>query len=262
MTAPEPKLDSTQAPNGFEQLARASRDFLLGFRDLLYPRDCLVEQRVVEDSDFDFLSTSGLRGLTHARAPQCHTCGFPYFGEMLSARTCPHCQELEPAFDAGRTLLLARETGRVLVHELKYRQGHYLLPDIRRLLVSRPDFLAFLEGGILVPVPLFHKRERRRRFNQSLVLAQTMAEAAGGLPIEDLLQRTRDTPSQTRLNRKQRYENVKNAFALKENAVLALHQRYILVDDVFTTGATLNACAVAMRRAGATHLAVATLAHG
>lgn len=249
-------------PNGYEQLAQFSRECLLGLRDLVYPRDCLVAARAVESSDFDFLSAEGLRGLTHARAPQCHTCGFPYFGEMIGSRTCPHCQELEPAFEEGRTLLLARETGRALIHELKYRQGKYLLADIRRLLDSRPDFLAFLQGGVLVPVPLFHKRERRRSFNQSLVLAQIMAEAAGGLRVEELLLRTRDTPSQTRLNRKQRYDNVKNAFALKENAVLDLHQRYILVDDVFTTGATLNACAVTLRRAGATHLAVATLAHG
>lgn len=248
--------------SGVEIFARQSLSFFSGLGDVLFPRDCLVESNTVKDSPYRYLSLKGRRNLMHARAPQCHTCGFPFFGEMLGSRTCPHCQELEPAFEEGRTLLLARDGGRKLVHELKYHRGRYLMGDIRRLLDERPDFTAFLLDSTLVPVPLFHKRERKRQFNQSQLLAETMAEAAGGLPVENLLTRTRDTPSQTRLNRKQRYENVKNAFALRKQAVLDVCIRYVLVDDVFTTGATLNACAIAMRRAGATRLAVATLAHG
>ncbi len=260
MTPKPETLDESRT--GLERLAQGSREFLSGLGDLLFPRDCLVVVEPVEDGEYQYLSHEGRRRLIHARAPHCRSCGFPFFGEMLGSRSCPHCQELEPAFEEGRTLLLAREGGRTLVHELKYRQGRYILHDIRSLLDERPDFTAFLQGATLVPVPLYPKRERKRRFNQSLLLARVMAEAAGGLPVEKLLVRTRDTLSQTRLNRKQRYENVKNAFALRDNAMLDLSIRYVLVDDVFTTGATLNACATTLRRAGALHIDVATLAHG
>ena len=80
--------------------------------------------------------------------------------------------------------------------------------------------------------------------------------------IERLLVRKQYTQSQTHLNQAERYQNVKNAFALAPDTVLIPNRHYIIIDDVFTTGSTLNACARVLRKAGATHLKVATIGHG
>jgi len=240
-------------------LAKIARSGL----DLLYPRDCLVTGEPVEDdSPCRYLSHKGIDGLFMVKEPCCPTCGFPFFGELLASRICPHCRELEPAFGRGRTLMLARDAGREIIHELKYHNGRYLLPDIRTLIRGQAIFCEHLAGAVLVPVPLFARRLRERGFNQSLLLTKAFAEEAEGASVEELLVRVRDTQTQTRLNRKQRLDNMRGAFAMKKGRVADPQTRYVLVDDVFTTGATLNACARALRRGGAELIDVATLAHG
>jgi len=234
-----------------------------GLADAFFPRDCLQTGQLVDEStSARYFSSEGLAGITQVRQPHCDTCGFPFFGELVASRRCPHCIELDPVFAQGRTLFLARDSGRTLIHELKYRRGRYVLDDIALLLGQSPEFLAFLSGAWLVPVPLFPRRERARTYNQSRLLAECFAQAAQGSQVANILRRTRDTASQTRLNRQQRRDNVKNAFALQAGISLCSDDRYIIVDDVFTTGATLDACARALQRAGASCVDVATLGHG
>jgi ComF family protein len=120
----------------------------------------------------------------------------------------------------------------------------------------------FVRGAVLVPVPLHPRRRRWRGFNQARWVAEALVAEGGAAAIEELLARVRDTPTQTRLNREARELNMKNAFALRPNAVVKSAPRYILIDDVFTTGATLNACAKVLRQAGAEHLDAASLGHG
>jgi ComF family protein len=103
---------------------------------------------------------------------------------------------------------------------------------------------------------------RERGFNQAHTLAELLARQVNGAVVRPLLRRVVDTPTQTRLDRTQRQANLKNAFALAPGAPIEPGQRYVLVDDVFTTGATLNACAGILRRAGLISLDVATLGHG
>jgi len=115
----------------------------------------------------------------------------------------------------------------------------------------------------LVPVPLHARKLRERGYNQAELLARAFARAAGGSTrVELLLQRTRDTPSQTAFDRETRRANLKNAFAPAPRARITPDQPYLLVDDVFTTGSTLNACARALRAAGCLNLRVVTFGHG
>ncbi|MGJ3242670.1 MAG: ComF family protein [Opitutales bacterium] len=231
--------------------------------DFFFPRVCLVTGEAVEpDSPYRFFSHAGARGLYRVEPPACSTCGFPFFGVLAGPRSCPHCQELEPVFGEGRTCLLMRAAGRQLVHVLKYRNGRYLRPDIVAIARHCPGFSEFLAGAVLVPVPLHRNKARRRGYNQSRLIARAWADALPGCQLLDALERVRNTPSQTRLSREKREANVRGAFALQSGVTLTARTRYVLVDDVFTTGATLNACARVLRGAGARAIDVATLGHG
>tara|TARA_B100000965_G_C19600842_1_gene762555 strand:- start:5293 stop:5778 length:486 start_codon:yes stop_codon:yes gene_type:complete len=160
------------------------------------------------------------------------------------------------------SLFKLRDAGQALVHALKYRRGNYLVQDLKRLVQSVPEFCDFLAGACLIPVPLHARKQASRGFNQSEVLATSWAGLFPNTLVDNTLVRIRVTASQTGLSRDERFANVKNAFAIDRKALLNPSCRYILIDDVFTTGATLNACARVLHVAGAERIGVATLSHG
>ncbi len=231
--------------------------------DVVFPRLCVSCGRVVEEGALRHLCPECTARLQRVAAPHCTTCGHPFYGEMAGNRSCEHCETLVPEFREGRTAILCRGPGRALVHVLKYHHGWHVLEDIRRLMGQVPGYADFLRDAVLVPVPLHPRKLRERGFNQSRLLAQCAVQAAGGgTEMKELLVRVVDTPTQTRLDRATRRANLKNAFALAPGAVITRGQHYMLIDDVFTTGSTLNACAAVLRRAGALNLDVATFGHG
>ncbi len=188
----------------------------------------------------------------------------PFLGMALGGRLCENCQTLSPAFDHGRSLFVLKDAGRTFVHALKYRKQRCVLTDMGTAASLHPGFIQHLAGATLVPVPLHRHRQRQRGFNQSLLIASVFAEA-GNKPINpvfDCLARTRATTQQAHLSKAQRQQNVQGAFSLKPGAQICTSRRYVLVDDVLTTGATLSACAKALKKAGASQVDVATFAHG
>ena len=201
--------------------------------------------------------------LVRVAAPHCRTCGHPFYGELAGERMCPHCVSLRPAFREGRTLTLLKGPARALVHELKYHRGRHVLADMGTLARENGAAMDFIRDGVLVPVPLHPRKERARTYNQAALLARELAHAAGGATtVGRLLRRVVHTASQTFYDRETRRENLKNAFALAAGAVINPACHYILVDDVFTTGSTLNSCAGVLRHAGALNLDVVTFGHG
>lgn len=233
------------------------------FLEVFFPRSCVACGSAVEDSKYEHLCVDCSRELFLAAPPNCRICGYPFHGMLAGPRTCPHCEELIPLFEEGKTLFLAKGPARRLIHELKYQSGFYVLRDIARLIHEARDYVDYISDAVLVPVPLHAVKERERGYNQSERIADALAAATGGRSrLEKLLLRTKYTQTQTRLNREDRHRNVKNAFALAPDAVVIPDQQYILVDDVFTTGSTLNACAAVLRKAGAEQIKVATLGHG
>ncbi len=181
---------------------------------------------------------------------------------LAGPRVCPHCTELDPLFEQGKTLFLAKGPARSIIHVLKYQHGFYALEDVKTMIARTPYYKNYFKGAILVPVPLHSTKERERGFNQSLMIAKSLNEATTAKGLQELLVRTVYTQTQTQLSRVARLQNVKNAFALASDAVVIPNRTYILIDDVFTTGSTLNSCAAVLLEAGATQIKVATLGHG
>jgi ComF family protein len=231
--------------------------------DVVFPRSCVHCGGLPEGGRLRHLCPACEKLLFIVEAPHCSTCGHPYFGETEVNRLCPHCELLEPEFGEGKTAILLQGPGRSLVHALKYHHGLHVLEDIEVVMATAPGYAAYLRDAVLVPVPLHPRKLRERRYNQSQLLAETCARVGGGgSRVEELLRRAVDTESQTHYDRATRQKNLKNAFALAPGAAITPGQRYLIVDDVFTTGSTLNACAAVLRRAGALRLDVVTFGHG
>jgi len=231
--------------------------------DVIFPRGCVHCGGLVEVGRLRHLCPACERKLFIVTPPHCSTCGHPFYGETEVNRLCPHCEALEPRFAQGKTAILLKGPGRSLVHALKYHHALYVLDDITGIMAAVPGYADYLRGAVLVPVPLHPRKLRERRYNQSLLLAQCCAQAvAGQARVEELLRRLVDTESQTHYDREARQKNLKNAFALAPGAAINPALRYVLVDDVFTTGSTLNSCSTVLRRAGVASLDVVTFGHG
>jgi ComF family protein len=249
-----------------------------GVADVIFPPACvhcrgMVEPARTDDigAESDAFAGPGFRHLCErcvtqlefVRAPHCTTCGHPFYGIVEGERMCVKCEGLEPAFRHGRTAVLFKGPARSLVIELKYHRGLHVLADMTEIFRRSSHLMADVRGAILIPVPLHARKSRERGYNQALLLANALAAAAGkGTTIEPLLERVVDTQTQTAFDRRTRMANLKNAFALAPGASINPALHYILVDDVFTTGSTLNSCARALRRAGALSLDVVTFGHG
>ncbi len=147
-----------------------------------------------------------------------------------------------------------------LMHNLKYKGhqdiGHFLGRKLGHELIGT----VFERADMVIPVPLHRKKERMRGFNQGLLIAEGVSEITGIRVERDLLKRSENTTSQTRKNRYERWENMEGAFCLEGDPVLYADSRILLVDDVVTTGSTLEACARALQAIPDTRIYVATVA--
>lgn len=239
---------------------------LRGLSDVVFPPSCVHCRGLVETEDAQslrHLCTACAAQLDFVRPPHCTTCGHPFYGVLEGERMCPHCAGLEPAFREGRTAVLFKGPARALVIELKYHRGLHVLADMAEIFRRAPHVMDHVRGATLVPVPLHPTKERDRGYNQAELLAEALAQTAGGgARVERLLRRVVHTPTQTAFDRRTRLANLKNAFALAPGAALNPALHYILVDDVFTTGSTLNSCARTLRRAGGLNVDVVTFGHG
>lgn len=186
---------------------------------------------------------------------QCGRCGA--YG--VRAPVCDTCREW-PAYYRGNTALLPY-TGkaREAIVRFKFHNEPWRVRGFATLIKAHTP----VEADAVVPVPLHPKRRRERGYNQSLLLAQIIAEAWDVPMAADLLVRTVNTPHQTGLAKSARKDNVAQAFAVPPRAVEAVRGKEILlVDDVITTGSTLLACARTLHQAGAKAISSVTLAAG
>lgn len=234
-----------------------------GLADVLFPPVCVHCGGLVGPGRFRHLCPRCALGIDFVKPPHCSKCGYPFAGDMEGLRECPRCRELGPAFRGGCTATLFQGPVRSLLLELKYRRGWHVQEDLGEILCRSAGALDRARGSVLVPVPLHPRKLRERGYNQSELLAKSLAKGAGGgARVVSCLRRVEDTPSQTALGRRERRSNLKNAFALARGASLTPGLRHVLVDDVFTTGSTVNSCAWALRRAGCMNIEVVTLSRG
>ena len=217
--------------------------------DLLLPRACIVCERLLDRGETRVVCGRCWTRLELLPAPRCHRCGHPTYSQA-----CRWCPLLPPYVRAARSVCWAvGEIGLGIVHALKYQGWTRVASEMaqRMAQLDWPDDV-IEERRALIPVPLSAKRERERGYNQSERLAREIGHRYG-LPVwSDALRRVRHTDTQTRLTPGERLRNVSGAFRAPSSAQKLLRGAHIVVvDDVVTTAATLNACAAALCDGGA-----------
>ncbi len=244
-----------------ELLARpkpAPRGFLQKALDLLLPPRCLGTGEIVDTQGM--IAPAFWSQLSFIDTPFCKTCGLPFPFATPDGTLCAACIEEEPVFDTARAAVVYCDASRQMILDFKYgdrlHAADTFLPWLAR---AGAEMLA--ETDMVIPVPLHRKRLWQRRFNQSALLAQKLARQSGKTYLPEGLIRKIHTIPQKGLSRKERYLNVKNAFAVPPALRSQLAGKaVIIVDDVFTSGATLNECARILKKAGAAKVFVLTVA--
>jgi competence protein ComFC len=239
---------------------QATRGMFSALSSLIYP-PCCEECGAGVDAPA-YLCTRCAGEAVRISAPFCMVCSEPFSGTFSGEFVCMDCQERKFHFACAVAPYKADGVVLEFIHKFKYQRAFRLrnalaewaaegLADerIRRQLVDA-----------LVPVPLFHARRRWREFNQAREIALLVGRKAG-IPVLDCLRRTRDTPRQAWLDRKKRMENLRNAFTLRESMPVR-GRHLVLIDDVLTTGSTLDECARALVQGGAESVRAITVARG
>jgi competence protein ComFC len=243
--------------NTIKTLRRFKDDLL----DFIYPQSCPICKKSLDQNERDICNTcwTNLIVLPHSFCPYCMS----FFKEdgSIFKHGCD-----SPNQPGDRRILAVRSLGtfddyyKTLIHRIKYDKkiplGKLLAKSLGEVIAKEKEFIGC---DLVIPVPLHRARKRERGFNQSEILAEGISKSLNITFSRNILRRTKNTKDQTHLNAQQRQENVRNAFkvALQETVI---GKNVILVDDVMTTGATLNECARVLLDAGAKRVLAATLA--
>ncbi len=241
-------------------IQRASQNSLLGSLHFFFPKECVHCGRLLDYRNREYLCPACEKLITQVCQPLCDRCGRPLSGEIEYSFDCPACRENPPRFRRARSAFLLIGPGKSLVLKYKYSSNPYLsAPAINRIFKTGGEEYWWSDYDLIIPVPLHPRKARERGFNQSGVLAHGLSRRTGIKLSRKGLVRTRYTGTQTRLSRKDRRKNVKGAFRVSEGADLN-GKSVLLVDDVYTTGATVNECANVLMEAGVVRVDVLTLA--
>lgn len=230
---------------------------------LTVPAPCRICREPISDGSFAPVCAICLDRMPRLPGPICCGCG-RYFPSGVAADTpapkCQLCRREVYSFDRARSFAIyENETVRaitVLKHQPILPLGHWFARQLAEMV------LAWDEGifpDVVVPVPLHASRQKERGYNQADLIARPLAQRLGLPYLPHALIRTRPRPNKLRLTRKERWRVVRGAYSTREGRQVD-NLRVLLVDDVFTTGATLDACSRALRKAGAVRVAAITAA--
>ena len=241
---------------------RSAGGWLNAILSFVYPETCQICKSARAGKTESYVCGACREKIRFIQEPFCHRCGLPHQGAITGPYECGQCQETGPHFLKARSAVVARDVMLEIIHQYKYNRALWFEPLLRELLTDRalPE-LQNEKWDLIVPIPLHPTKQREREFNQAERLGRALSENSG-IPMDSrLIKRVVATRTQTLLSREERLKNMRKAFAMAGNRELN-GERIVLVDDVFTTGATTSSCARTLRDAGAADVCVWTVARG
>jgi ComF family protein len=228
--------------------------------DIIFPPQCPACAAITNLQPGQVFCRACLEKIRFIQGSLCPICGIPYFDSPAESHICGTCLRERPYYDQARAVASFETVIMDVIHKFKYGRNITLGADLGAFLAGFPfpDF-DFAQYSLLIPVPLHVKKLRERGFNQALLLAAKLGKKYRLSVNFSLLKRHKFTLTQTGLNKTEREENIKGAFRVIDKKKVA-GENIILIDDVYTTGATTNACAHTLLKAGAQKVSVLTLA--
>ena len=229
--------------------------------DLIYPRNCQFCTVPLLEQERGVVCASCLGTVKRIELPFCRRCSLPFVGQLDGQIECGYCQELKFHFSCAIAACRAEGVVRDCIHRLKYKREMYYLPHLAGWLIEASRMrVNWQEVDAIVPVPLHPVKQREREFNQAELLARQLSREFGKPVIVNAVRRVKETQTQTKLDAHARRANLRDAFATGCKPVAGL--RLVLVDDVFTTGATLDSCANLLLSQGAADVIAMTVVRG
>jgi len=223
--------------------------------DFLIPIRCVKCGAILEDKEG--LCPSCWPLITFTAKPYCQCCGLPFDFDIEEGAMCGACQQERPSFKTARSVFTYTGESKDLILKFKHTDHLSSAPIFAEWMANN---LENIENPLCVPVPLHWTRLFMRTYNQAGLLAQRIARQKGWTYDPSLLMRKHRTPSQGHLSKKDRVKNVERVFCVPEKKKRDLAGKTILlIDDVYTTGATLEACSKTLLKAGAHEVHALTL---
>ena len=243
------EMEAAEIPTGRLGRWRAALRTGLGLAlDVALPQLCAACREPVRGTG---LCAACWSKLAFIAPPYCERLGIPFPFDGGPGLLSMEAIADPPAYQRARAAVCYDEVARTLVHALKYGDRLDLAPILGRWMAHAGRRL-LADADALVPVPLHWRRLWARRFNQSALLAEAIAATSGRSVAHGALKRIKATPQQVGLGKSERAQNVQGAFRVPpEGKAEVVGRRLVLVDDVLTSGATVDACARALLRAGA-----------
>ncbi len=236
--------------------------FIKRILEIFFPNHCLYCKDIISSNAL-FCSTCWLK-LQFITQPKCKICSYPFetAGSYESLNLiCPHCLTKPPSYDKVLTIFHYNQIIGKIISDLKYRDQTFISKKLASFLFTK--FKLELENiDIATVVPLHKNKIRKRKFNQSALIAKNLLKHFPQKKLLlNLIKRSKDTKAQAFLRQKERRKNLKNAFILNENYQnLIKNQTILLIDDVMTTGTTLESCAKILKKHGAKKIIILTIA--
>jgi competence protein ComFC len=238
------------------------KDAAMAFLNIIYPKKCQGCNSPLDYKNRFYLCKHCLGKITINKAPFCIRCGSPLYGPAALRALCGKCISAKYNFDRAFSCCNYEGLIKELIHKFKYQRKRFLIHLFDELLSNfAKEYIDMAAIDMLVPVPLHRGRLQERGFDQSLLLSKTLSKKFS-LPIfYNILMRKIDTLQQTRLDKRQRLNNIKGAFFIKDKNAFQ-GKRVLLIDDVFTTAATANECSGMLKSSGVKSVYLLTLARG
>ncbi len=225
--------------------------------EILFPSGykCLLCSKEINDDRKSSFCDECLFTLPFNDGKICKRCGNPLYAQ---GDICDFCRTKFPKFVQCRSPFLYKDSIAFLIKQLKYDNKKYIAQSLSYFMLAEYMKINH-EADVVVPVPLFPAHQVKRGYNQSELLCHAFTEKGMAVNTK-ILTRVKDTSTQTDLSYAERKENVKDAFSVSNKQSIA-GKNVLLVDDVFTTGSTINECSKTLLKAGAKRVFVVTLAH-
>lgn len=230
---------------------------LQAVRDLLFPPSCLQCRERLPDSSLPLLCPCCRDEITTIKSPLCLCCGLPFF--VGSDHLCGECVRRHYHFELARSAFVYRPPVSRLIVGLKFGAQLHGLASLTYLARVNGVLESFTQPDFIIPVPLHRQRLQQRGFNQATLIARSCFPEWVERIESNLLIRIRPTPAQSSLSGRQRRRSLSNAFRVTSKSTVK-NRRILLIDDVITSGSTLNECSKMLSRAKASKVEVFTLA--